>query len=259
MKKCIWCCRTEETATFNTKAHTIPQSMGGKFICENVCDKCNDFFGEHSNGLPSIETVLKEAFLPSKVMLIHHQGEIGKNKLIPRINSHYFDINVKKWKIKPKMAYKVRPGFQRLLGRQLRKGIFKVFLEETERVNKDGLDSKFDFIREFVRLDLGDYPVFYFQWHFAVHVPTDLMNFREPQIYFEEDWRAKWLMAGFGFFEFELMCHTFSVPIIRDYKLMMDWYKQETIKIKKVAFSEMREIEYFTDMDITLRFLNDKK
>jgi HNH endonuclease len=51
MKKCIWCCRTEETATFITKAHTIPQSIGGKFICENVCDKCNDFFGDSGNRL----------------------------------------------------------------------------------------------------------------------------------------------------------------------------------------------------------------
>ena len=54
------------------------------------------------------------------------------------------------------------------------------------------------------------------------------------------------------------MCHTFSVPITREHALMMDWYKRETVKIKKNTFREMREITYFTDMDITLRFLKDK-
>lgn len=257
MKKCIWCFKTEESASFNDKAHTVPQSLGGKKICESVCDSCNHFFGEHSNGLPSIETVLKEAFNISRIILLHHKGEIGKNKIVKRPSSVYYDIDLKNWKVKPKAAYKLRPFFQQNLGRQLKKGIFKIFLEETERVNKNGHDAKFDFIREFVRYNMGDHPIFYFEWLFAVIVPNDLTTFKDPQIRFEKDWRAEWLMEGCGFFEFEILHHTFAVPTTREHALMLDLYQRESKKIKKTTFREMRPIKYFTDMDITFRFLKD--
>lgn len=45
MKICIWCRKNENQGTFDKKAHTIPKSLGGDNICENVCDKCNHFFG----------------------------------------------------------------------------------------------------------------------------------------------------------------------------------------------------------------------
>lgn len=258
MKHCIWCKRTEnDNVSFNKKAHSIPQSLGGKQICENVCDACNSFFGEHWRGGPSIETVLKEAFSISRNMILHQNGEVGKNKIIPRPTSIYFDIDLKNWRLKPKAAYRVRPYFQQKLGSLLKKGIFKIFLEETERVNKNAHDSKFDFIREFVRYDFGDYPVFYFEWHFAIFVPKDLETFKDPQIRFEEEWRPKWLMNDYGFFEFEILNHTFAVPTMRGYDLTIDWYRRETVKIKQSFFKEIREIKNFTDMDITFRFLKN--
>lgn len=257
MKHCIWCKKTENDATFMDKAHTIPKSLGGKQICENVCDTCNHFFGEHSQGLPSIETVLKEAFNISRIMLLHHNGEVGKNKIVKRPSSVYYDIDLKNWKIKPKAAYKLQPYFQQNLGRQLKKGILKIFLEETERVNKNGHDSKFDFIREFVRYNIGNHPIFYFDWLFAVFVPQDLLTFKDPQIRFEDDSRPKWLLNHYGFFEFDIFHHTFSVPTTREHALILDLYKAETIKIKKNAFKTMRELVKFTDMDITFRFLKD--
>lgn len=56
MKKCIWCNKTEVETKFDKLAHTIPKSLGGQKICENVCDICNSFFGSHFNTYPSVSS-----------------------------------------------------------------------------------------------------------------------------------------------------------------------------------------------------------
>lgn len=73
MKKCIWCSKTEQTVTFHKPAHTFPQSMGGKNICENVCDLCNKFFGDKESGFPAVEIALKEILNLSKYILLNQE------------------------------------------------------------------------------------------------------------------------------------------------------------------------------------------
>src|SRR5690606_19813412 len=93
----------------------------------------------------------------------------------------YFDINVSKRTFKLKSSYRSQKGFQENLCRQLKKGIYKMFLEESERRNGNGLDSKFDFIREFARYNLGDYPVIYFErLHPIILAPVELLKY--PQL-----------------------------------------------------------------------------
>ena len=79
MKKCIWCTRKESETTFKKLAHTIPQSLGGKMICENVCDDCNHYFGNISDKLPSIEETFKETFNITRLRLLGKE-RVGKNK-----------------------------------------------------------------------------------------------------------------------------------------------------------------------------------
>ena len=62
MKVCIWCSKSEDIVNFNKIAHTIPQSLGGNHICKNVCDSCNEYFGNKEFGKPAIEITLKEVF-----------------------------------------------------------------------------------------------------------------------------------------------------------------------------------------------------
>ena len=252
MKHCIWCKQTEGVKTFNTKAHTIPQSLGGKFICDNVCDECNKTFGSYYFGLPPVELAIKEAFHITRARFLDIEGEVGKNKTMNRANtSQYFNIDLQKHTVKAKGGFKLRKGFLQNLGRQLRKGIFKIFLEETERVNGDGHDEKFDFIREFARYDIGDYPVLYFYRSFAIFTNKKLLT--EPQLYFTEEYRSKYLFNGLGFCEFELLGHIFSIPTTRYYDLQLDEYVKQTKKIKKEFFSGFRTIDKFTDFDILLR------
>lgn len=255
MKKCIWCSKTEESTSFKKQAHTIPKSIGGKKICENVCDQCNAFFGQYNNKLPPIETVLKETFNISRVRLAGAK-HTGKNKAIPKPSSIYFNIDLQNHKIGIKGHYKRHTSFQENIARQMKKGIYKIFLEETERQFGNGHDSKFDFIREFSRYDLGDYPVFYFQRRIGV-------------IFFSEDWITnpelilvegspmQYLIHEPGFVEFELFGHVIGIAVSRHWNLLFDNYKKKTVAIKQKHFSGFKSIEYFSDFDLTLQILDD--
>ncbi|OYU78844.1 MAG: hypothetical protein CFE23_16690 [Flavobacterium sp. BFFFF1] len=148
MKKCIWCSKTELDTTFRKAAHTFPQSLGGKNTCDNVCDSCNHFFGNKTEKMPSVEIALKEVLNLSKYLLLANAGKIKS-----RFKSEYFDFNIKTMKVKFKMKYQLRENFQSNFARLFRRGIYKVFLEERERLRKDAHDSRYDFIREFARYD----------------------------------------------------------------------------------------------------------
>jgi len=61
MKKCIWCLKKEDEVSFKKESHIMPQNLGSKEICTDVCDPCNEYFGEKTGRLkPSIDIALKE-------------------------------------------------------------------------------------------------------------------------------------------------------------------------------------------------------
>jgi hypothetical protein len=127
MKKCIWCSKTEEKTEFKRIAHTIPQTLGGKNHCVNVCDECNLYFGSYQNKMPPIETVIKETFNISRAMFLKTNNEIGKNKALPKFSSNYFNVNFNKNTISLKPSFKHNSLFQEKLSRQLKKGLYKIF------------------------------------------------------------------------------------------------------------------------------------
>lgn len=254
MKTCIWCRKTEINGSFESEAHTIPQSLGGKYICSTVCDECNSFFGSHFQGGPSVETIIKETFNISRARLLGTQknSTSGKKR---KITSIYFDINMKKYKVDLKLAYKFHQGFQEKICRQLKKGLYKMFLEESERQYGNGLDSKFDFIRDFARYDLGDYPVFYFERKVGL-ILTAKDWIENPQLYFEKDYQPKYLVMEPSFMEFEFIGHVFSIATSRYWQLAFDNYIKETKKAKQQFFKSIREVKQFNDIDLMLSVLN---
>ncbi|WP_128547814.1 HNH endonuclease [Larkinella soli] len=135
MKICIWCRRTEEQTSFLKKAHTIPQSLGGIHICTNVCDGCNAYFGSATSGKPSIEAALKEGLNLSRFHILNSVGTVGRGHRAGRYKSTYFDVDFTKEKheLKLKAKYFVLGSFQQTLTRRFKQGLYKVFLEETER------------------------------------------------------------------------------------------------------------------------------
>ncbi|MEO7087769.1 MAG: HNH endonuclease [Bacteroidia bacterium] len=254
MKQCIWCLSTEEKVTFKKKAHTIPQTLGGTKICSNVCDECNLFFGSHSNKLPPIETVIKETFNISRARLLEARNEIGKNKTLPKFSSIYFNLDLKKGSFSLKASYRNRKNFQEGISRQLKKGLYKIFLEETERQKRNGLDSQFDFIREFCRYDLGDYPIFYFERNYGIIIMADSWAI-EPVLIMEEEMQFKYLVREPSFFEFELLGHVFGIATSRHWELVIDNYIKKTSEAKSKHFKRFRQITNFSDIDLALSII----
>jgi HNH endonuclease len=250
---CIWCRKTDLEVSFLKEAHTIPKSIGGEDICLSVCDNCNHYFGSPHNKLPAIETVFKETFNISRAKFLETLHEIGKNKVLTHPTSIYFDINFKRRKLVLKPTFRLKPGFQSNLCHQFKRGLFKVFLEETERQNQNGLDSKFDFIREFARYNIGDFPVLYFPRKVgAILMSTE--EIKHPKIYFTPQMNS--YLINYNFFEFEILGHLFSIPTSRNYLWMIDKYLNESIHLKEKRFNNPIRLEYLTQIDLLLDIMN---
>lgn len=244
--------------TFNKLAHTIPKSLGGKDICINVCDDCNHFFGMHYQGSPSVETVIKETFNISRVRLLDTQNDIGKNKPMIKFSSIYFNVDLNKHKIDLKISYKLQKGFQEKIGKQIKKGLYKIFLEEVERQRGDGNNSQYDFIREFARYNLGDYPVFYFERLHGIIMMANSWAIR-PEFFLNEDQQFRYLVREPGFFEFEFLGHVFGIVTSRHWELAIDNYIKKTSEAKKQFFRRWRMVKSFNDIDLGLSILDDYK
>lgn len=252
MKICIWCRKNEGQVTFDKKAHTIPKSLGGENICENVCDKCNHYFGSPQPHLPACELVLKEMLNISKYCLLKNTNSTSKNK---RYKSEYFNINWSNFQIRLKPRYSLRTGFQEKLGRQFRRGMFKVFLEERERQRNDALSERFDFIREFTRYDLGDFPI-YIQVPRFKAVFTAIPDVENPQIRFTE--HSDEMDKEFRIYRYPLLGHTFLTPTSRMFdELCRDNFEKHIIKTNDVAGISIKRIKYAEDIDYTFRHILD--
>lgn len=233
----------------------MPQGLGGDLICNNVCDDCNKFFGQKTKRGPAIEEAIKETFHVSRLRFLAAQNEIGRNKALVKADTLFFKIDLAKHKVSLKTAYKLKPHFQEGLCRLLKRGLYKMFLEENERVNGDSNASKYDFIREFARYDLGEYPVIYFHRKHGI-VLQELGYAKSPKLYLKPEERSKYLICDYGIHEFEFFGHVFGIPISRNWNLTYDLYRKETEKAKRDLFTGFKIIENLNDIDLTLRILN---
>jgi hypothetical protein len=249
LKKCVWCNETEELVFFKDEAHTIPKSLGGKNICINVCDSCNHYYGEIHNKLPSIEETLKEVLYLSRITLID-RNKIGKNKLIPRMKSTYFNIDIEKRKFSLKTKFSLKREFQEVLCRQFKRGIYKIFIEELELNKRDGLNPKYNFIKKFSRYNEGDLPVFYFKRRIPIIVSkVDWID--NPSINFDYK-TMNYLIQNDVFFEFELLGQVFGIVVRDDWDNNYLSYLENNKVIKKGFFTSINPITKVTDIDYEL-------
>ncbi len=255
MKKCLWCSKTELNTTFLNLAHTIPESLGGSFICENVCDPCNTYFGAKQNRNAEIDLAIKETFYASYIRFLLAFKQIGKSKELARVKSFYFQINIEKLSISTKPAFKYLPGFQQSFCRQFKKGLYKMFLEESERQFGNGHNSEFDFIREFARFDLGDPPVYYY--YRLLPFITTLKPIIKPEFSFDKR-HYPYLVEEPGFFEFEFLGHVFGIPISRSWDLVIHNYLRKSRSAKGSYFRfPPINIRSITEIDIFLKCIHD--
>ena len=199
MKQCIWCNKTEFHTKFNTKAHIFPNSLGGKNICINVCDDCNWKFGQKQQFHPSVDIAIKEIFNLKKNLLRNPDKIKYKNKT--RFKSEYFNLDLDKRKITIKQRYKFKSKFQADFARSFRRGVYKIYLEERERIFGDAKSNEYNFIREFSRYNLNDIPLYYLKPKVPM-ILVDDSQFVSPEMRFTEyhkDMHEKYRLYEFNY------------------------------------------------------------
>ena len=249
-RKCIWCQDDETKVTFKRPAHIFPQSLGGKRVCANVCDSCNSYFGSKQSLSPSVEIALKEPLNISRTFILSNLNRNSKNI---RFKSEYFDYDLKRQIIRAKFKYRLQSDFQKEFTKQFKRGIYKIFLEERSESIGDALDSKFDFVREFARFGLGDYPVFYCKPRTPAIIVAkeDLSN---PVIKFTE--HSDMIMKEFGFYGYYFMTHMLTFPTIRTYELTLENYIKYLSKNESSLYQSITPIKYVSDLDFIFSFAN---
>ena len=251
MKTCLWCLNTENKVTFLKKAHTIPKSLGGQNFNKNVCDECNEYFGNKQDKNYSIEEALKEAFnITRKRMLLSSKPK----KQVGKFKSRFFDIKEKKgkYKLEFKTSFRFNSEFQKSLCRSFKRGLYKLYFEELNRQKGIGFETEFDLIRKFARYDENDLPIFYFQRSVGIIMILD-KEAETPTLFFE---RMKYLYSDEYFEEIEFLGHVFGFPK-KIYKLenLENYYKNST-ELKKDFFIGITKIEKFTNIDITFNIMD---
>lgn len=251
MKKCIWCLQSEVITSFNNKAHTFPQSLGGKNICKDVCDNCNKYFGSPQNNSPAIEVVFKEILNISKYLLLYQTNfQIKK-----RYKSEYFNINWEKKSITIKPRYALKGGFKHGMGRLFKRGMYKVFLEERQIQKQDAYDKKFNFIREFSRYNTDDYPIYLLKPKFKA-ILGSIPDILEPTIRFTE--HSDKLEKNFNIFEYMIMGHNFCIPTSKDFtRYHLNDYVEHLITDDDPLGKHIIEIKLAENVDYTFKYMNE--
>lgn len=252
-KRCLWCLKSEPETSFQKKAHTIPKSLGGENFNNNVCDECNEFFGNRncSNRKYSIEEALKETFnITRKRLSDSHEPK----KKIGRFKSKFFEVKIKngKYRLDLKTSFKFSQEFQVELCRAFKRGLYKMFLEEINRQQNIGYEEKYDIIRKFARYNENDLPIFYFVRKFGAIILTD-KEIATPILMFD---RMKYLYSNEKFVEIEFLGHVFGFPISPFTSEDLIDYKLKSFNSKSEFFTNAIEIYRLIDVDITLNILN---
>jgi hypothetical protein len=254
MKTCIWCRQTELKTTFKNRAHTIPDSLGGVNICENVCDGCNNFFGgiRTANSF-AVEVVFKEVFNISKHLLLQQNND-NRKKQKSRFKSQFFNINWDKKTITTKPIYTIRKGFQENLGKSFRRAFYKVFLEERERQRGDALQDSYNFIRQFSRYNFDpDYPIYYFKPKFQA-IFLSMPDVKNPTIRFNS--QSDELEKEFKVFECSLMGHNFCIPTSPHFQnFYLKNYIEHLKKTNHPFGTDIIPVRYVEEIDFTFKFL----
>lgn len=245
-RRCIWC-GEDSPDKFKSKAHTIPQSLGGKKICLNVCDECNFYFGNKHDYVVSPETAVKETLNITRYVILNKYNQIGKNKALSRYKSEYFEADFEKRRIKYKNISKEYNTHVAEFGYQFKRGICKIFLEELQRQLGNAYNKEFDLIRNYARYNVGDIPVFYWQLKDGMYVVNE--EFLNPEFHFGE-FQLK-MMNEIKFYEFMFFGHNFALSFSPINNLLFPEYLRRN-RYRQVLFHEIREIKNIHNIDIFL-------
>lgn len=249
---CIFCGRDESTgATFKEKPHTFPRAAGGDRIGFDVCDECNHFFGQPDNSATphiGVELACKEVFGAQRALL-------RRDKNPPNLRSVFFEYRRSKHKWIFKNHFKESDeNFLLTFGRQFRRAMYEVFLQEYHYATQNGLDPSFDNIRNFARYGVGDVPLYYVTHRIGVYFMENGADGKFiPHITIAEPHLKE--IEDYGFVTLYLFGQSFILEVKNDAERYRKAYLQKTIdKLSQTPsiYSGIQQIDKITDMDFLL-------
>jgi len=249
--KCIWCQNEKPLVGFKNQPHTISKQIGGSFIGFDICDTCNRYFGTNDNPSKysmSVELAFKEIFNVTRYLM----PDPSENKKIKpeRLASVYFEYYKSKRIFRIKKRFELTRNFLTDFTRQFKKGVYEVFLQEYHRNTEQGLDAKFDKIRDFARYDKGDLPLYFADNNGVYLIPED---FSIPSLAFNENNLST--INDFGFYSIWLFGHILYIEVTPRAELTREIYLNS--EVKKIVGSgfinkSIKEMRLITDLDFTL-------
>ena len=252
--KCIWCLKEKPLVSFYNKPHTISKQIGGTYIGFDICDSCNSYFGTrdlNAKYLMSVELAFKEIFNVTRHLLPVPSEKSIREKSI--LKSIYFEYYQSKRILRIKRRFELKHNFLKDFTRQFKWGVYEVFLQEYHRCTELGLDSRFDKIRNFVRYDKGDLPL-YFADNNGVYLLSEDSD--KPILAFNEHNTS--IINDYGFYQIYLFGHLLYIEVTPRAEFTRDIFlNAEAKKIVGSGFinKSIREMKYVTDLDFTLRKL----
>jgi hypothetical protein len=250
--KCIWCLKGKPDVTFNNAPHTISRQLQATNIGFDICDSCNDYFGrkDKTKVYPmTIELAFKEIMGLMQLLLSNNLNE----KTYTNYKSTYFSYYHTKRRIKVRKSFEIRPNFLWSLTRQFKRGIYEIFLQEYHRITFNGLDERFNPIRQFVKDDKGDLPIYFLVSTGVYFVEENQYN---PSLTFSEKALAD--INDFGFYTIWMFGNIFFLEVTPRAEFSREIYlRQESLKLIGSGFiySKLKELNLITDLDFTLRKL----
>ncbi len=270
--KCIWCLQTDAQVEFRNNAHIVPKSLGGDLYCANVCIDCNHFFGTPTQATLSVEEAIKEAFLISRVKYLHEMNEIGPHQPMVKPKSRFFDFYLhdectlhdhsqcRSPEVNTKESFLNTDSFHKSLGRTVKRGLYKMYLECVSASGIDACNSKFDHIRAFSFADDNEFdlPVFYFiRRHNLIILNNDWP--RHPRILVGSQRPFTYLTESSAFSEFDFMGHTFGIATTNTWHQTMQQYINALPKNKSELFRGFLLVESFDDIDLQMHVLDSDR
>ena len=252
--ECIWCLEKEPKVTFNIEPHTISRQLGAQMIGFDICDSCNYYFGKVDKTLEfpmSVELAFKEIMNVMRILL----GDLNENTH-KTFRSIYFRYYHSKSTIQINKNFKLNPFFISCLTRQFKKGMYEVFLQEYHRETKNGLDNRFDYLRNFVRSNKGDLPIYFLENNGIYMVEEDINN-----ISFKFNEHVLSEIDNYGFYTMMIYGNIFFLEVTPRAELSREVYlRKESRKLigSGFVFKQLRKLKLVTDIDFTLRKLYDR-
>jgi len=251
--QCIFCKRTKDDfATFCEKAHSIPESLGSSYIVCDVCDECNHYFGQPDKTIYrpviGVELAVKEVLGVQRSLL-------RRDKHPPRLKSIFFEYWRKKntFKFKNRFLYS-DDKFLLTFGRQFRRGIYELFLQEYHRQFNDGLNPKFDRIRRFARYNEGDVPLYYVHRRMGLYL---MENGKDgvyiPQFFFSDKLLSE--IEQYGFYMLYIFGQIYYLEVTDKAIEQRNEYLSKEIRETDIGgsiYSHVTMVNKVSDMDFLM-------